>query len=61
MASPVARVHYDGVAVPLDARAELVALDGSRAPIRGDVQPVRDPDDLVTALAFVFRRVQESW
>ena len=58
LASPVARVRYDGVAVPLDARTVLVALDGSRTAIRGGAQPVRDQNDLVTAIAFVFRRVE---
>jgi PAS domain S-box-containing protein len=55
-----ARAHYDGVAVPLDARAVLVARDGARARIRGTAQPVRDDDGYVTAVAFVFRRVESD-
>ncbi|MBI4876119.1 MAG: response regulator [Acidobacteria bacterium] len=52
---PVARVHFERAAVPLDSRAVLVARGGTRTRIRGSAQPVRDEDGCLTAVAFVFR------
>lgn len=57
MAPPVARVHFERSMVPLDSHAELVSRSGARARIRGSAQPVRDEDDFLTAVAFVFREV----
>jgi PAS domain S-box-containing protein len=55
---PVVRVHCDGAAVPFHPRAVLAAPDGTRSWIRGSAHPVRDQDGFVTAVAFVFRRVE---
>lgn len=56
LAPPAARARLEGGAVALDPGAVLVARGGSRARVRGSVQPVRDHDGFVTAIALVFRR-----